>query len=386
MTFKTVSLLGPKRIFIVDFVNNAPTGHGKFDSRATSVKICSRVDQPQVNGVLPPLQLVDIAGIDQALEKLNDFLLDFQHKSMVIQRQRSCGVLLHGGHGAGKTFIIDKIIGTGWGKIHRIKRDMKPPAIRAVFKDAKLSQPSIIVIDNLEKLVSKEDSISESITEVLEEELDDLVAGSANPLPRVLVVAATLNANRIPTILRGLGRFEDNILLPVPDSAARKAILKSLAPPLGPNSPNDILEKLGERTHAYTAKDLRMLLNQAYKILDRRCREVERSDGQVPESPYLEQDDIEQALLLVRPTAMHDITLQPPSVKWDEIGGQENVKEALRQAVETPLVVSHESRSPTSILTKFSIPNEWLALEELLRKVCNFSEHLISFFGHIREF
>ncbi|TVY30306.1 ATPase family protein [Lachnellula hyalina] len=336
MTFKNVTLTGQKRAFVVDFVNNTPTGHGTFDKKASSVKISSQIDQPQINAVLPELQLVNIAGIDQALKKLNDFLGDFQDDFPSLQEQKSCAVLLHGGHGSGKTFLIDQIIGTGWGKVHRVKRDMKPPAIRTLFRDAKLSQPSIIVIDNLENLVSKEDSISESITEVLEEELDGLVRGLSDTLSKVLVVGATLNANRIPMSLRDLGRFDEDILLPIPDSAARKAILKSLSPPLNPDVPIDTLEKLGERTHAYTAKDLRKLLNKAYQLA-RRARRG-KSDTEAPESFYLEQDHIEQALLLVRPTAMHDITLQPPSVKWDEIGGQENVKEALRQAVETPLL------------------------------------------------
>ncbi|TVY39055.1 ATPase family protein 2 protein, partial [Lachnellula occidentalis] len=336
MIFKNVTLTGQKRTFVVDFINNTSTGHGTFDKKVSSVKITNQIQQPQINAVLPELQLVNIAGIDQALKKLNDFLGDFQDEFPSIQEQKSCAVLLHGGHGSGKTFLIDQIISTGWGKVHRVKRDTKPPAIRTLFRDAKLSQPSIIVIDNLENLVSKEDSNSESITEVLEEELDALVGGRSDTLSKVLVVGATLNANRIPMSLRDLGRFDEDILLPIPDSAARKAILKSLAPPLNPNSPIDTLEKLGDRTHAYTAKDLRKLLNKAYQLA-RRARRG-KVDTEAPESFYLEQDHIEQALLLVRPTAMHDITLQPPSVKWDEIGGQENVKEALRQAVETPLL------------------------------------------------
>jgi AAA family ATPase len=61
---------------------------------------------------------------------------------------------------------------------------------------------------------------------------------------------------------------------------------------------------------------------------------------------YISPDDIEQAMLEVRPTAMHDITLQPPKVKWDEIGGQDSVKKALQSAVENSLKVSRQ----TSIL------------------------------------
>ena len=358
--FKNVSLKGPRRTFIVDFINGRPNGQGRFEG-LSSVKIASQVETaifPQINGNKSKLEVVNIAGIDQALKKLNRFLSNFDREFKFTWAQRSCAVLLHGGHGTGKTFIMDKIIGTGWGKVHRIENDMKPPAIKQVFKDAKLSQPSIIVIDELETMVSKDDSVSQSITKVLGEELDNLAAGqSAGYLPRVLVVAATLEASSIPLSLRKRGRFRTDIALPIPDAAARKAILKSLAPPVNPEIRDETLERLGDRTHAYTAEDLVSLLDTACEIAEGKADEADGAE--VGEKQYyLAHDDIEQAMLLVRPTAMHDITLQPPSVRWDEIGGQDNVKKALRRAVETPLLVSHHIQPPFDLLlTMYSTLN-----------------------------
>jgi AAA family ATPase len=341
MTFKNVSLRGPKRTFTVDLVNDRPTGLGRFDE-ASSVKIASRVDihtQAEPRGPLSRLEVVDIAGIDQALKKLNRFLRNFDRQFKYTWAQRSCAVLLHGGHGTGKSFIMNKIACTGWGKVHKIESDAKPAAIRTLFKDAKLSQPSIIIIDEFDSLVSKDDAASHNISKTLGEELDSLIERhSANSLPRVLVVAAVLDASSVPLSLKKRGRFRTDISLPVPDAAARKAILKSLAPPIHPDSGDEILEKLGDRTHAYTAEDLVSLLDAACEIAE------EKAEGggkeALEENHYLAQEDIEQAMLLIRPTAMHDITLQPPSVRWDEIGGQDSVKKALRRAVETPLLVS----------------------------------------------
>lgn len=137
--------------------------------------------------------------------------------------------------------------------------------------------------------------------------------------------------------LKSIHRFSTEVALSIPDASARKAILKSLAPPLPQESRTEILEKLGERTHAYTAKDLVMLLSMAGKLAE---GDVDRSvEDWSKKEHYLSQDNIEEALLLVRPTAMHDITLKPPSVRWDDIGGQETVKKALRRAVETPIKV-----------------------------------------------
>jgi AAA family ATPase len=341
MAFKNLSLRGPKRTFTVDFVNGKPTRLGRYDE-SSSVTISSPVDNitsVQTNGPVHRLEVVDIAGIDQSLKKLNRFLSNFDRQFKFTWAQRSCAVLLHGGHGTGKTFLLNKIIGTGWGKVIRIESDVKPATIRTTFKDARLSQPSIIVIDELELIVSKDDTASQNITRALGEELDSLSQGNAgNSLPRVLVIAATLDAGSIPLSLRKRGRFRTDVPLPIPDAAARKAILKSLAPPVDPCSRDEILEKLGDRTHAYTAEDLVSLLDTACEIAEEKVEAVDFASGE--EDYFLKQDNLDQALLLVRPTAMHDITLQPPSVRWEDIGGQDSVKNALRRAVETPLLVS----------------------------------------------
>jgi len=337
MTFKNLYLTGPKRTFTVDFVNGKPTGLGKFETTSL-VTISSPVDNLPY-GPVSRLEVVNIAGIDQALNKLNGFLSCFDRKFKFTWAQRSCAALLHGGHGTGKTFILNQIIATGWGKVIRIKNDIKPPTIRTIFKDAMLSQPCIIVIEELEKIVSKEDVTSQTIAEALGEELDALSQNNdGRSLPRVLVIATTLDAGSIPLSLKKRGRFRTEISLPIPDAAARKTILKSIAPPVDPRSRDEVLNKLGDRTHAYTAEDLVCLLDTACEIAEER---LEASDSKILEQEcFLSQDDIDQSLLLVRPTAMHDITLQPPSVRWEDIGGQDSVKNALRHAVETPLRVS----------------------------------------------
>jgi AAA family ATPase len=344
MIFKNLSLRGPKRTFTVDFVNGKPVSLGRYDE-SSSVTISSPLENlpsAQPDGPLSKLEIVNIAGIDQALKKLNRFLRNFDRQFRFTWAQRSCAILLHGGHGTGKTFILNKIIGTGWGKVIRIESDVKPAIIRTLFKDARLSQPCIIIIDELESIVSKEDTTSQSVAKALGEELDGLSQGTdGTSLPRVLVVATTLDAGSIPLSLRKRGRFRTDIPLSIPDAVARKAILKSLAPPVDPSSRDEILDKLGDRTHAYTAEDLVALLDTACEIAEEK---LDRVGPAIDEKVYfLKQDDLDQALLLVRPTAMHDITLQPPSVRWEDIGGQDSVKNALRRAVETPLLVSVQS-------------------------------------------
>jgi AAA family ATPase len=360
MTFKNVSLRGPKRTFVVDFVNRNPTGLGTFDNKcvqspslfgtfsnvidsSSAVKISSLIDafhSPESNGPPPKLEVVNVAGIDQALKTLNKFLHEFDLGFKYKWARRSCATLIHGSHGTGKTFILDQVINTGWAKyVMRIKSDAKADSIKSIFKNAKCNQPSIIVLDELEDLVGKDDAVTKKIVEALEEELDTLSKShTRQSLPKVLVIAATLDVANIPSSLRRNGRFRKDIPLPIPDATARKAILKYLAPPVHPDSRDEILDRLGDRTHAYTPEDLENLLTEACIIAENKLQpsDYESDDGNY----YLAEDDLEQALLEVRPTAMHDINLQPPKVRWDEIGGQDGVKKALRLAVETPLIVS----------------------------------------------
>ncbi|TAQ87135.1 hypothetical protein B7494_g4521 [Chlorociboria aeruginascens] len=338
MAFKNVSLRGPKRTFRIDYINGGSTSLAQFNE-STLVKISSSKENPADISLQRPasrLEITGIAGIDQALKKLNRFLSNFDREFKYPWAQRSCGVLLHGGHGSGKTFILNKIAETGWGKVYRIGSDAKPTAIRTTFQNAKLSQPSIIIVDEFESIVSKEGNSSQGLIKVIEEEMDDLLGPPlSTSLPKVLVAAASLDASSIPMSLRKRGRFRADIPLPIPDATSRKSILKSLAPPISPDLRDETLDRLGDRTHAYTAEDLVSLLDAACEIAEERSDMTEESN--VTEY-LLRQEDIDSALLMVRPTAMHDITLKPPSVRWSEIGGQDNVKKALRRAVETPLL------------------------------------------------
>jgi AAA family ATPase len=338
MTFKNIAHRSGKRSFYVEQVNGNTRGLAKFDSNVSSVKISNQDTAVKAqDGPARCLELTGISGIDQPLEKLNDFLANFHRKSEPIFGERSCGVLLHGGHGTGKTYITERLVQTGWGKPHFIEINAKTATIVETFKNAKLSQPSIVVIDELESIVSKDDSLSQMNAKTLGQELDNLILRQRGEvMPQVLVVATTLNPSDIPISLKKKRRFHTQIALSIPDASARRSILRSLNPKILPGQREEILDKLGDRTHAYTAEDLYYLLSTASVKREKRHgnSDLDRDDI------FIEQEDIEQALLEVRPTAMHDITLQPPSVRWDDIGGQDSVKKALRLAVESPIKVS----------------------------------------------
>lgn len=336
-----VNLRGPKRTFVVEsFLNNGtllPDSMVRFDE-SSAVKITNEVITPQPEGPRPLLQVANIEGIDRALLQLNRFLAKFERAPWA---RNSCGVLLHGAQGTGKTMLLDQVCRTGWGKVFRVDAQIRPSALRELFKSARHSEPSIIAIDNIESVVSKENNKSYEFELALGEEMDNLIIKDSSeelPPPRVVVVATTSTLNDMPASLRKPGRFTKDVMLPVPDIDARKKILKSLVPDAN-EAETAVLDRIGERTYAYTPQDLVLLLCEAYDIAGERTQEK-----------GLIQEDFDEALLHVRPTAMHDVSLQPPKVRWEEIGGQEHIKKALRRALEAPLRVSSKCLSEPQFL------------------------------------
>ncbi|KAH0566285.1 hypothetical protein GP486_000310 [Trichoglossum hirsutum] len=277
------------------------------------------------------------------------------------------GILLYGPPGTGKSLLLSEIASTGWGNVFTLDTSVigrfvgeSEAAVRRVFSDAKNQQPSIIIIDELDSFAPKRSRISEAgelkIVSTLVAELNSLnkASGGAS-ISRVLVIGATSRPNDIDESLRRPGRFEYEIEISIPDADARTQILKSLLD-IPVDTRDELLEKLGERTHGFVGADLQAILKKAiinalFRLEDPQIgTNVEESITNVNcrnEASFhpvkakivhkLTQDDIDAAFLEVRPTVMREVYLEPPKIRWTDIGGQAEVKQSLREAVEWPL-------------------------------------------------
>ena len=269
------------------------------------------------------------------------------------------------------SLLLGEIASTGWGKVFTLDTSVigryvgeSEAAIRKVFSDAKKQQPSVIIIDELDTFAPKRNRSSETgelkIVSTLVAELDSLnnVSGGAK-LSRVLVIAATNRPNDIDESLRRPGRFESEIEISIPDADARTQILKVLLD-IPIDMHNELLEHLGERTHGFVGADLQAVLKKAitnaiFRFERAQTRTVSQAEGLITNADNrsaadlhtvktkiahkLTKDDIDAALLEVRPTAMREVYLETPKVRWTDIGGQDEVKQSLREAVEWPLKV-----------------------------------------------
>ena len=301
-----------------------------------------------------------LGGLDAQVSQLNSVVANYSpsadlFKAKSKHRQRRGGVILHGPPGTGKSQVLQMVSELAlWSKIYHMDDIMdsaskggKDAAIRQMFEDACRCQPSVIIIDKLDVLARKTeptyDSQSSSIVTNLCKGLD------ARDNNRVFVVSAARNLALVDESLRHPGRFEIEIEIPVPGTAARAQILN-----LAFGSPRDSMDEqlleLADSTHGYVGSDLKQLLDTAMDQVASRLQASSNNKQHnatdnlnTEDSTFTElftKNDIETALLQVKPTAMREIFLDTPRVKWADIGGQDELKKALRKAIEWPLKVS----------------------------------------------
>ncbi|RFU72266.1 aaa family atpase [Trichoderma arundinaceum] len=365
MVLDGVSINKLRRTFKVISVNGQTSNLARFKLASSTVRILKPGDDkdapedPQAAAAASgPLAVTGVPGLSSQINTINQFLRGFGRPFWVQNERESCGFVIHGGHGTGKTFILQRIAATNWGRVHWIRPSDKLSSIRETFKQAQSQQPSLLFIDGLEDILAKERSNRDSVIEALGEELDNLsaAASAANALPRVVVIATCLDyLADVPAKLQKRSRFRENIALPIPRATERLEILRFFDPPLQAEEKESCLVSLASKTHAYNGDDLANLVLNAKKILGNRLDDEavnsididsngEAAQDTSPQEHFLTSQDMEQALRITRPTAMHDINLKPPTIHWQDVGGQESLKKVLSRMIKNTKDTNPSSR------------------------------------------
>ena len=340
-------------------------------------------DSMRGNAEIMRLNPDGIGGLDRQLKELNDRLTAYSDELKKLKlpsyyRPRRGGVILHGPSGTGKSMILAKLTTAGWQKVFRVNTTAysergvdRKAGIRDIFAEAHLHQPSLVIIDGVDSIAGKiehhaRDS-SVNLAPCLCEEFDRLGAA------RVFVIATTTALSNLDKAIRSPGRLEFEIEIPVPDSKARAEILKVVSG-LEKNTRMEALESIANRTHGFVGADLDRLVQLAVEKGMARTFACKMNEDQMgiigagqakPEiTVEVTVPDFEEALLDVRPTAMREVFLETPTIRWSDIGGQHEVKKALEQAVEWPFKVCNNLPNRIhNFLRSFSIQWRWIVLE-----------------------
>lgn len=271
-------------------------------------------------------------------------------------------ILIHGYEGTGKTALLNATADCAFQKVLRLSKSSlnggsvakNQQIIKDTFHDAKENQPSLILMDNLEKLAPNDDV---AYADTLGKELE-AISGH-----RIMVVAATRAVTDLENSLVDPNRFDVLRELPIPDLAAREQILNVLR--RKPVFARDtISSELAGKTHGFTGKDLATLCSRANtRALERYLRELdELAMARSPTPPAYEQivgtgsttieptastepreevglADYEAVLLSgeVRPAALRETFTEKPSTSWGDIGGSSQVKESFDRIIGWPL-------------------------------------------------
>ena len=212
--------------------------------------------------------------------------------------------------------------------------------IREIFKEAKEKAPSIIFIDEIDSIAPKREEVTGEVERRVVSQLLSVMDG-LEARGKVIVIAATNRPNALDTALRRPGRFDREIEIKVPDKRGRLEILQIHTH----NMPLDTdvnQDRVAAVTHGFVGADLEYLCKEAaMKCLRRLLPELNLEDEKIPpetlEKLVLTMNDFDNAIKEIMPSAMREVYLESPDIPWTEIGGLEEVKRELQEAVEWPL-------------------------------------------------
>lgn len=271
------------------------------------------------------------------------------------------GVLLTGPSGTGKTLLARAVAGETGAHVVSVKGgDLMSKyygetesRLRSIFEEAVERQPSIVFIDEIDTLCAKRDDSSSELDKRIVASLLTLMDGiaelgakpgapSADETPKVVVIGATNRPGALDEALRRPGRFDRELELPIPTPRARLDILKVVLRKVPTELVESDLEDLASKTHGYVGADLASLVREAG------LRAVKRHAQTPGPGIKITLRDINEAFAMIRPSAMREILLEVPKVKWEDIGGQVEVKQKMREAIEWPLTVGEGAQNTFS--------------------------------------
>jgi len=318
--------------------------------------------QPERKGTR--ISYEDIGGLQPQIQRIREMIelpLKYPEVFERLGIDAPKGVFLYGPPGCGKTLIARAVAN----ETEAYFTDISGPEImgkfygesearlRSIFEEAQKHAPAIIFIDEIDAIAPKREEMGgeKQVERRVVAQLLALMDGLKSR-GEVIVIAATNIPNTIDPALRRPGRFDREISIPIPDRNGRLVILQihtrgmplsEDARPVRNGISNGVnLEKLADMTHGFVGADIEALAREAAMSALRKI--LPKIDFELADIPYetlmglqVTMDHFLEAMKEVEPSAIREFFVEVPDVKWEDIGGLDDIKEQLKEAIEWPL-------------------------------------------------
>ena len=304
-----------------------------------------------VDASYPRITYDELGGLKNEVQKIREMVeLPMRHPEIFekIGVEAPKGVLLYGPPGTGKTLLAKAVAGETnahftslsgpeiMGKYYGESEER----IREIFAQAEENAPSIIFIDEIDSIAPKRDEVSGEMEKRIVSQLLTLMDGMKSR-GKVVVIAATNRPDSIDPALRRPGRFDREIEIGIPDDEGRFDILSIHTRGMPIDEKVD-LKQISKTTHGFVGADLEVLAKEAAmrslrRILPEIDLDEDKISSEILQKIQISSEDFADALKEVRPSALREVQVQIPNVSWDDVGGLDQLKEELREAVEWPI-------------------------------------------------
>ncbi len=339
-----VEMLGNPITFVV--TNTVPLGTviPQIDT-----EIVLRKPREEAIGV-PHVTYEDIGGLKREIGMIREMIeLPLRHPELFerLGIDPPKGVLLHGPPGTGKTLIAKAVATETDANFYSISGPEimskfygeSEKHLRDIFEEAGKNAPSIIFIDELDSIAPKRGETTGEVERRVVAQLLSLMDGLESR-GQVVVVGATNRVNALDEALRRGGRFDREIEIGIPNRDGREEILQVHTRGM-PLAEDVNLKELADLTHGFVGADLASLCKEAAMHALRKILPEIDIEKEIPpevmEKLKVTKEDFSEALKSTEPSALREVFVEVPNVKWDDIGGLEQAKQELKEVVEWPL-------------------------------------------------
>jgi transitional endoplasmic reticulum ATPase len=300
---------------------------------------------------VPQVTYEDIGGISNEIKKVREMIeLPLRHPEIFekLGIEAPKGVLLYGPPGTGKTLLAKAVANESQAHFISISGPEimskfygeSEARLREIFKEAREKAPSIIFVDEIDSIAPKREEVTGEVERRVVSQMLSLMDG-LEARGKVIVIAATNRPNAIDPALRRPGRFDREIEIKVPDKKGRSDILAIHSRNM-PLAEDVDMKKISAVSHGYVGADLEYLCKEAaMKCLRRLLPVLNLEEEKLPpetlDKLIVNHEDFQKALIEVTPSGMREVFIENPDVKWEDVGGLEDVKRELQEAVEWPM-------------------------------------------------